>query len=118
MPEAARARFIHGDRFADQGGCAFEVDLRLDRKSKTRLDDYIPVVGGWPGPYSRPVGAETVGMDQHAAAFGAARLGKPHEFINQAANGIARFYPIQNSMKTFDGDVRSLPVRVGIFAAN
>ena len=46
MPQSPRAGFADGDRFADESGRAFEVDLRFYRESKSRLDDDVSVMRG------------------------------------------------------------------------
>ena len=48
MPQSARAGFADGDRFADEGGGAFVVDLSFHREGEARLDDDISVVRGLP----------------------------------------------------------------------
>ena len=59
MPQSARAGFVDGDRFADEGWRAFVIDLRFYRKSETRLDDNVLVMRRCAWADARPVGAET-----------------------------------------------------------
>ena len=93
LPQSARAGFADGDRFADEGWGAFEIDLSFHREGEAGLDDDVSVMRGWAGADSGPIGAEAVGVNQHAAALGAARFGEADEFVNHAADGVAGFYP-------------------------
>ena len=118
MAQSARAGFADGDRFAYERRRAFEIYLRFNCKSEARLNDNVSVMRRCAWADSWAVGAEAVGMNQHAAAFGAARFGEADEFIDQAADGFTRFDPSDDALKTFNRDVRCLPVCVGILAAD